>query len=152
MNLRLHLLAAALLCGTMAGAADLTALGTWVATISSQSLTGGAGSGLAQQVESLTAVTTLTISNTSGAWSLRAHRSGGHEHGDVTVYVRRTSNGTGTGTIAGGSGYVELTTADAELFSGSENRNGVTLQFKISGVSHRLTPDTYFSNIVFTIQ
>ena len=30
--------------------------------------------------------------------------------------------------------------------------NGITLQFKLTGVSHRITTDTYFSNIVFTIQ
>jgi hypothetical protein len=137
---------------TASQAADLTSSGNWVETITAANLISGAGSDLQAQVESVSGVTTLTITNAPGAWSLRARLGASQGHGDVTVYVKRTSAGSGSGTISGGNAYVELTNSDVEIFNGSEARSGISIQFKLIGLSHDIPPATYLSSITFTVQ
>ena len=132
--------------------ADITTIGDWVTTVTAANLVAGAGSDLQAQFESISGVTTLTIFNTAEAWSLRARRSGNQWDGAVTVYVKRTSNGSGSGNISGGNAYVELTGTDGEIFSGSGNRSAISLQFKLTGLSKTVSPATYLSSIIFTVQ
>ena len=132
--------------------ADLSSSGDWVTGATASNLISGAGSDFQGQFESLAGVTTLTIFNAPGAWSLRARRGGSQWSGDVKVLVRRASGGSGIGSVSGGTGYVELTTTDAEIFSGSGARSGISLQFKLAGVSKRVSPATYLSTILFTVQ
>lgn len=148
-RLRTTLLLLFALCGT-SQAADLTSSGDWVETITAANLVSGAGSDLQAQFESISGVSTLTISIAPGAWSLRVRVSGGH--GDVTVHVKRTSAGSGSGSISGGTAYLALTGSDTELFSGSEDRSSVSLQFKLTGLSQNVSPATYLSSIIFTVQ
>lgn len=133
-------------------AADIISSGDWAETITAANLTSGAGSNLQVNFESATGITTLTILNTTGAWTVRARRSEGQGHGDVTVHIKRTSAGSGTGDVTGGTAFTELTTTDTEIFTGSEARNGISLQFKLTGLSSKVPPGTYFSNIIFTVQ
>jgi hypothetical protein len=132
--------------------ADITSAGDWVETITAANLIAGAGSNLPAQFESVAGVTSLTITNAPGAWTLRGRRAGNGGHGDVTVFVKRTSSGSGAGGISGGTAYVELTGADTELFSGTDSRSGISLQFKLTGISTNVAPTTYFSSILFTVQ
>ena len=132
--------------------ADLTSGGDWVASVTAANLVSGAGSDLQAQFESVSGVTTLTITNVSGAWSLRARRSGSQWHGDVTAYVKRTSDGSGSGSISGGTAYVALASTDTEIFSGSGARGSISLQFKLTGLSKTVSPATYLSSIIFTVQ
>lgn len=132
--------------------ADLTSQGDWVLSVNASHLVTGAGSNFPAQFESLAGVTTLTITNAPGNWSLKARCVGGHGHGGVAIHVKRTSAGTGSGTINGGTAYVELGANDAELFTGSEARSGISLQFRLTGLSPDVPPAAYFSSIVFTVQ
>jgi len=133
-------------------AADLISSGDWAETINASKLVSGAGSNLQSQLQSLAGVTTLTISNVSGAWTLRARRSGGSWHGDVTLFVKRTSAGSGSGSVSGGDAFVELTGSDVEIFSGSDARSNVALQFKLTGLSVGISPANYLSSVIFTVQ
>ena len=133
-------------------AADLISSGDWTETINASKLVSGAGSNLQSQLQSLSGVTTLTISNVSGAWTLRARRSGGSWPSDVTLLVKRTSAGSGSGSVAGGDAFVELTGSDVEIFSGSDARSNVSLQFKLTGLSVGISPATYLSSVIFTVQ
>lgn len=132
--------------------ADLTSSGDWVASVSAANLAAGAGSDLQTQFESISGVTTLTISNAPGEWSLRARRNGTQWNSAVAVFVKRTSAGSGAGSITGGGGYVEVTATDSEIFTGSGPRSGVSLQFKLTGLSKKVSPSTYLSSIIFTVQ
>ncbi len=132
--------------------ADLTSSGDWFESISAANLLAGAGSNLQPNFESVSGVTMLTISDASGPWTLRARLAGGGGHGDVTVSVKRTSGGSGSGSISGGTAYLALTGSDAELFSGSENRSSLSLQFKLTGLSPAVSPATYLSSIIFSVQ
>ncbi len=148
----LRLLLACLALAWRSPAADLVTDGNWVESINGSDLVSGAGSDLKSQFESVSGVTSLTISNAPGAWSLRVQCAGSGGHKDVTVYVKRSSSGTGPGSISGGTAYMALTGSGAELFTGTEARSGISLQYKITGLSRRVSPATYLSSITFTVQ
>ena len=57
----------------------------------------------------------------------------------------------GNGTITGGASYVELTSVDTDLFTGSGDRISVAVQYKLTGVSVQVSPDIYNTSIIFTI-
>lgn len=127
-------------------------MGDWVEPITATNLVTGAGSDLQPQLESISGVTVLTISNAPGAWTLRARLSGNGGHDEVSVLVKRTSAGSGPGSIDGGTTYTVLSGLDSEIFSGTESRGNISLQFKLAGLSCRVSPDTYLSSIIFTVQ
>jgi hypothetical protein len=136
----------------LAHGADLTSSGDWVESITAANLVAGAGSDLQPQFESFPGITTLAISTAPGAWTLRARLGGSGGHSDVTVYVKRTSGGSGSGSISGGTAYLALTGSDAELFSGTADRGSISLQFKLTGLSRKVAPATYLSSVIFTVQ
>ena len=143
----------ALLLITNAGhAADLTALGNWTETLTASNLVSGAGSDLQNQLVSVAGVTTITISESAGAWTLRARRSSSQWNDNFALFVKRTSSGSGSGSISGAEGYVEITGSDAEIFSGSESRSSISLQYKLTGLATNVSAATYLSSIIFTVQ
>lgn len=141
----------ALCLAATAKAGDLVSSGDWSETITAANLASGAGSDLTPQIESVSGVTTLTITNAPGAWSIVARRSSTTWHADLAVSVKRVSDGSGTGTITGGSAYLELSGSDVEIFTGSDDRSDISLQLKLTGLSKDVAPDTYISSIVFTV-
>ena len=148
-----HLLISVLLVSNAAWAADISTTGGWSRTITAADLTAGAGSDLASQQESHAGATTLTIASTGGgAWRIKVRHMPNPWHNDFTLWVRRTSEGTGGGSIAGGSGYLQVTALDTELFSGTLDRSGISLQYKLTGLSKNVSPNSYLSSLVFAVE
>ncbi len=146
--LRITLLAIAL--SSAAGhAADLVSVGNWNESAPAHVV---AGAGLQSTFESVPGATTLTISNTTGVWNVRIRRSAGGWNGDLKLFVKRSSAGSGSGTVSGGDAYVEVTTSDVQIFSGSADRSNVALQYKITGLSHAVPPNSYAASILFSVQ
>lgn len=143
---------ALLLLHTESRAADLTSMGDWTETLTASSLSSGAGSDLPNQLESVAGVTTLTITNAPGAWKIRARRNSSEWNSNLALFVKRTSAGSGSGSISGGEGYVEITGSDSEIFAGSESRSSISLQFKLTGLASNVAAETYLSSIIFTVQ
>ncbi len=133
-----------------AHAADIVATGSCVETISSADLISGAGSGILNP-ESGSGVTTLSVSSTIETWRVKARLSNGSWNGNVSIWVKRSSNGSGSGSIAGGTGYIQLTSTDQELFSGTLDRSSISLQMKVTGLTPLVPPGTYQSPIIFTV-
>lgn len=132
--------------------ADVSSSGNWIKTIGASDLIAGAGSDLISQHDSDSGVATLAISNTGGAsWRLFARRSDGAWHERFELFVRRTSDGTGSGAVAGGGSYVALSTLDAEFFSGSGDRANIAVQYRLTGMSKAVAPDLYGSGVIFTL-
>jgi hypothetical protein len=129
--------------------ADLTAIGGW-----NENAHGNvtAGVGLQSTVESTPGATALTISNTTGGWTLRIRRGVGAWNDDLKLFVRRSSAGIGSGTISGGEAYVEVTAGDVAIFSGSDDRSSIALQYKLTGLSHNVSPNVYTASLLFTVQ
>jgi hypothetical protein len=144
-----------LLSLTRAEAIDLSATGGWSETVDETDLVSGAGSDLVDTYESATDATTMTISNCTGDtdnWRLDVRRiDEGGWHGDFTLFVKRTSDGEGNGSISGGLSYIEITTTDAQLFSGAGDRSNISIQYKLTGMSITVLPDTYSKTVVFTV-
>lgn len=132
--------------------AEISSIGSWTKTVDANDLIAGAGSEVASQYESMSGTTSLDIVNTAGgSWRILARRSDGTWHPSFTLTVRRTSDGSGSGSILGGASYVEITTLDTEIFTGTGDRSGVGLQFRLTGMSKSVSPYTYSSGIIFTV-
>lgn len=125
----------------------------WTVTVGQADLTGGAGSDFASEYESPVNETDLDISNSAGNWRVDVRKQDINWHADIHLYVQRTSDGTGTGTISGGSVYQEVTNIDTVFFSGTGDRTVVTLQFRVSGsyASLGIPIDTYETTITYTV-
>ena len=73
-------------------------------------------------------------------------------HNDLIVYVKRTSDGQGGGSISGGLDYVfVLTIGQALFFSGKGDRSNIAVQYKVTGMSVDVSPATYNTTVVFTV-
>lgn len=132
---------------------DVSVAGGWSLSVDTTDLSGGAGSNLVSSFSSAANQVTLTISNTSSssdAWRVEAYRSGDWPAG-VTQYLRRTSAGSGNGSISGGAGYMTITTIPATLFSGTGDRGNVELQLRAEGLSVANSPDFWVSSLVYTV-
>ena len=143
-----------LLVFTKAEAIDITATGSWNRTIDESDLAAGAGSDLIGIYESSVNATVLTVLNTTGNtdnWRIDVRRSDGTWHGDFILYIQRTSDGTGGGSISGGLSYIAIGTTDSQFFSGAGDRSSVNLQYKLTGMSISIPPNTYSTTVVFTI-
>ena len=144
-----------LLLLTKAEAIDLSTTGGWTETINEFDLVSGAGSDLIDTYESATDATSMTISNCTGDtdnWQLNVRRiDDGGWHGDFTLFVKRTSNGVGNGSVSGGLSYIEITTTGTQLFSGAGDRSNILIQYKLTGMSINVLPATYTETITFTV-
>ena len=148
------LLLAAVLCAGRCQAIDITATGAWSLLNDAGDLVFGAGSDLISDQESAQDQVALTIADTTGDtdnWRVDARRSDTNWPVGLSIFVKRTSDGAGTGNISGGSAYQEVTVSDGSFFSGSGNRNGIGMQLKLSGASVGIAPDTYSTSIVYTV-
>jgi len=134
-----------------ASAVDISTSGDWTQTIMASDLSRGAGSDLNSQYDSPVGITTINISNVSGTWQVNVRRDTGSWPAGLHVWVRRTSDGTGTGSISGGAAYVEVTALDTAVFSGTDPRDNVALQFRVTGMSKTVSPDTYVSSMIYTV-
>jgi hypothetical protein len=134
-----------------ASAVDIASSGDWTQTITAADLTAGAGSDLNSEYDSPVGITTINIDNVSGTWQVNISRDTSSWPAGLHIWVRRTSDGTGTGSISGGAAYVEITALDTEVFSGTGARDNVALQFRVTGLSKTVTPDTYVSSVIYTV-
>jgi len=133
-------------------AIDFMATGEWSRTIGAGDLQAGAGSDLVSTYESAETAALLTISNTGGAlWRVDVRRTDTTWHGNFTLLLRRTGDGTGGGPISGGTAYQAIGETNAEFFSGTGDRTNIPVQFKLAGMSVQVPPNTYATTITYTV-
>jgi hypothetical protein len=134
-------------------AIDITAVGSWSLSIDSADLVAGAGSDLKSDYESVADAVSISISATAGAsdsWRVDVKKVDTDWQGNLILYIKRTSDGTG-GSVSGGTAYQEVTDVDTSFFSGSDDVSGVKAQLKLSGVSIQVPIDTYTTTVYYTI-
>jgi hypothetical protein len=131
----------------------LTETGTWsIGTFAKAQLSGGAGTNFTGTQTSAVGAVKLTIKNTSmTGWNMTVRRVDVNWNGILHVFVKRTGNGTGAGTVSGGLVYQEITTANVVVFSGAGNKTNIPLQFQLTGLSVAVGIGTFSSSIVYTI-
>jgi len=150
----LFLVVLLLLAMTRVEAIDISATGGWIETIDASDLVSGAGSNLIDTYESASDATVIHISNCVDKFDqyrVDVRRVDGTWHADFTLYVQRTSNGSGEGTIKGGQNYFEITATDSEFFSGKGDRSNINVQYELTGMSISVSPNIYSTTVVFTV-
>ena len=151
-RLLLRLVLSAALAGSL-GAISITVSGSWSATIDVSSLQGGAGSDLVPSVESPLNGTALSVKQSrQQSWQITVRKIDGTWFPALALAVERTSNGSGgSGTVTGGTAYLNVTSVEQVLFTGRGNRSNIDLRFRLSGLSVNVPPSTYSTTVVYTI-
>lgn len=132
-------------------APSITATGGWTsATIDASDLISGAGSDIGDE-ESATNATVLKVTKCTGLnWRIDVKRVDNTWNSNIILYVQRTSDGIGPGTVSGGTSYIPVDTTNTQFFSGSENNDQIAIQYKLSS-SVSVPPNTYKTTVSFTI-
>ncbi|TET45598.1 hypothetical protein E3J62_07380 [candidate division TA06 bacterium] len=133
---------------------SITASGDWTRTIDANDLQSGAGSDLTSTYESATDQVTIDISGTLGDldnWRVDVARIDFAWHSDLHQYIKRTSDGTGGGSISGGTSYQEVINTWQTFFSGSGDRSNIAVQLKLTGVSIQIPVNNYSAMIFFMV-
>ncbi len=127
--------------------------GGWFLTIGETDLIFGAGSNLKSTYLSPPDATLVDIKcEKKTSWSVYARKLQTQDLNDLEIFVRRTSDGEGKGSIEGGEYFIPLRESYTELFWGIGERIGITLQYKITGISINLSPGTKNFHINFIVE
>jgi hypothetical protein len=148
----LGLAAVAAIFGGVARAGDIDVLGTWITIINASHLQAGAGSNLQSNITSIGGVSILSLKGFPKDWVVLARLTPGSSSPHVSLQVRRSSAGIGPGFITGGESFISLSSTNTVIFSGEGSRDGVALQYRLSGMSTDVTPGTYNAPILFTVE
>lgn len=131
----------------------ITVTGGWNEMINASDLTAGAGSDITGTLTSSSNVTYITITAASPEenWRLEVRRIDSNWNSQCTLWVRRTSDGSGSGSITGGTAYQEVTTTNQQFFSGTGSRSDITCEYKLEGMSIQIDPASYSTSVIFSI-
>jgi hypothetical protein len=131
-------------------AQDISASGGWSETIDAGDLISGAGSDLTDTYVSGASATTISLAY-AGSWRVDAKRTDSVWHADYSLFGQRTSGGSGSGSVAGGLSYQGIETSDGVFFSGTGDRTGIDVQYRLTGMSVNAQPATYSTTVTFTV-
>ncbi len=134
--------------------ADISANGGWTDLyIGPNDLIAGPGTDLNNTYFSTSDATLLDIQRVHrfDPWRIDIGRSDINWYHELQLYVRRTGNGNGNGRVFGGWAFREITNIDRIFLVGIGRLNNIPLQYRLSGVSLQVPPDTYSTTIIFTI-
>ena len=140
--------------GAALASISISVYGVWSETVNESDLAAGPGSNLVSTYESASNQTTIDVSGTTGdsdTWRVDIKKTDTSWNSNLHLYVRRTSDGSGSGSISGGDAYQEVTDTFSELFSGSGDRTGICVQLKITGVSVGVPADAYSAAVYYTV-
>lgn len=132
-------------------AISISSTGNWSETIDALDLQAGAGSDLIDTYESTADQVSIDIIDPINNWRVGVKKVDTTWHSSFHLYVKRTSDGTGSGSISGGTIYQEVSGTDQSFFSGSDDRSGIQIQSKLSGISVQIPPDIYTTTIYYTV-
>ena len=132
-------------------AIDITVTGDWFLTIDASDLQAGAGSDLNPTYFSATDQILIDIENTSASWAVSVRGTIPNWHLDFQFGVMRTTDGSGSGSISGGTSWLVVSGVDQEFFTGSLPRSNVSVQCGLTGLSVQVAPDNYLANIIYTV-
>jgi hypothetical protein len=133
---------------------DVATTGSWTLNITAADLRSGAGSDLTDTYDSGAGAVTLDVTGAAGSgdpWRVEVRRSDVVWPASVHLWVRRAGAGTGAGAVSGGSSFQEITSSDTVFFSGTGDRASIPLELRVTGVSLRVTSDTYAASVTYTV-
>jgi len=126
--------------------------GSWTLPIGPSDLIAGAGSDLVASYESaVDAVLLFPDPDGEVPYRVDVRRVDTVWHGSLVLWIRRTGDGMGTGSISDGTTYLMVTTTDQTFFTGVDYRNNVPIQFRLTGVSIQTPSGIYETTVYYTI-
>lgn len=138
-----------------AAAIDVSASGGWTdLRIDKSYLVAGPGSDLADSYESNSAATLIKVYNTQDKnddWEIKVSRTGPSWPAALSLYAKRTSDGTGLGSVAGGLSYQKVTDIETDFFTGAGDRDTIAIRYRLTGMSIAVDPGNYSTTVIFTI-
>lgn len=143
-----------ILIAGQASAIDIVASGNWLVTNDASDLIGGAGTDLTDTYSSTSEEVLITISNTAGVgdnWRVDIKKTITSWPPGVSLYARRTGDGTGSGSIVNGMSYTLIEATDTSFFSGSGDRSSIPIQLRITGATVGFGPSTYSLTVTYTV-
>ncbi len=92
----------------------------------------------------------------NNTWSVSVRHSPNNDwDSSITLLAIRTGDGTGTGSIIGGSNYQTVTESDILFFSGQSNRSDIPIQYQLQNISVTipviLTNPRYRTKVWYTL-
>ena len=133
---------------------SLRVTGKWAFKIDANDLTGLAGSDFPGTFESSVTEIDLDVTKTAGdtsPWTLSVSRADVNWAPNVLVYLRRTTDGTGLGTIAGGTTYQLVTNTDTAFFTGTGDRTAIKIQLRLDFLAEDVNVDDYVTTVNYTV-
>jgi hypothetical protein len=131
-------------------ATGLDATGSWSETVNAADLSSGPGSTLVSAYTSPSGQAMFDISDTNN-WVVHVSRTDASWDSSTHLFIMRSSSGTGSGQITGGTSFIEVTGASQQLCSGRNDRTGIGLQFMLTGISVQTPPGSYSTTITLTV-
>lgn len=135
--------------------------GSWYPTVATNLITdAGLNYSSNLKVQSPSNQTLISLSLEGGIfnvlfnnWQVEISKYDTKWHPNLSLEVKRTSNGSGTifGSISGGTIFQEVTPNSKSFFSGIGNWSGIGIQYQISGLSVLIPADTYSTTVMFTL-
>jgi hypothetical protein len=151
LNLLIHLILLTIPLYLSAENLKISASGSWSLSIDQSNLISGGGSNLQSTYQSPPDATLIDIkANKKSSWAVYVRRIPLPNH--LTIYVRRTSDGRGKGTIEGGENFIPLGEGYTVLFKGRGERKDVTIQYIIKGVSISSSPGLRDFQIIYAVE
>jgi len=135
----------------MIGAQTISLTGDWALTIDAANLQSGPGSDLVSQYPSDVDQIQVRIADTNQGWIVSVRGQVYNWHSDMSVHVRRRSDGIGPGWISGGENWLQVTLTDQQFFQGWRRRRGINIQCGLTGVSVQIPPELYSGSIIYTV-
>lgn len=135
---------------------SLRVTGKWMITFQTTDLTGGGGSDFAPELESPMGVVNLNLSKLTDPdftpWQMDISRVDVNWPAPFRLYVRRNTDGTGTGSVSGGLVYQEVTLVNQLLFTGVGDRTKIDMQYRLTGISvSTMNVENYSTTIYYTV-
>lgn len=137
------------------GALTFDVTGSWSLTVDSADLAGVTGSDFVSTHTS--AVDEVVIDVTEALdqyeqWYVDVHMTVTNWPGELHLEVVRVSDGSGSGTISGGTSLQELDGTATLFFEGAGDRTSVFVQIVLTGMTVTVDADLFTAQIVFTLR
>jgi hypothetical protein len=141
------------------GATDITVTPDplWAPTFNVANLSGAAGTDFASPLASASNQVNMNVGvrifPSHPNWILTVKKSDISWSPTLTLQIRRTGDGTGSGTIDAGSLNVwrTISAVDTELCRGTQNRTNIPGQVQVLGLSVSLGVRTLSTTVIFTV-
>ena len=112
-----------------------------------------AGENPINNIESLSDQISINVhGDQDNNWQITVEKDATNWHSNLTLEVRRTGDGTGSGTISGGTTYVTIPDSPTYVifFVGNKNPNNIPCQYRLH--SDDLCPEASYSTpVIYTI-